>query len=139
MRFVSRSVVTGFVNALAILIFLAQMPELIGQSWQVWAMAAVGLGIIYLLPRLTGQIFFATAEAFHNAFDFREELNGVIIDVHAAHFWDITGINGLDRVVLKFRHHGRAVEIVGMNEASQTLVDRLAQHDKEGAALSAAH
>lgn len=85
--------------------------------------------------RVTGQIFFATAEAFYNAFDFREELKAVTIDVHAAHFWDITGINALDRVVLKFRHHGVAVEIVGMNEASQTLVDRLALHDKPGTAL----
>ena len=87
--------------------------------------------------RVTGQIFFATAEAFHNAFDFREELRAVVIDVHAAHFWDITGINALDRVVLKFRHHGVPVEIIGMNEASQTLVDRLALHDKPGAALPA--
>ena len=53
MRFVSRSVVTGFVNALAILIFLAQLPELIGQGWRVYAMVAAGLGIIYGLPRLT--------------------------------------------------------------------------------------
>ncbi len=53
MRFVSRSVITGFVNALAILIFLAQMPELIGRSWQVWAVCAAGLAIIYLLPRVT--------------------------------------------------------------------------------------
>jgi SulP family sulfate permease len=86
--------------------------------------------------RVTGQLFFATAEAFHNAFDFREEPKGVVIDVHAAHFWDITGINALDRVVLKFRHHGVPVEIIGMNEASQTLVERLAQHDKPGAALA---
>lgn len=42
MRFVSRSVVTGFVNALAILIFMAQLPELTNVGWQVYAMAAVG-------------------------------------------------------------------------------------------------
>ncbi|MGE0224660.1 MAG: SulP family inorganic anion transporter [Acetobacteraceae bacterium] len=90
--------------------------------------------------RVTGQIFFATAEAFHGAFDFREDLTGVVIDVHDAHFWDITGINALDRVVLKFRRHGVPVEIIGMNEASQTLVDRLSQHQKPSAALgSAAH
>ena len=52
MSFVSRSVVTGFVNALAILIFLAQLPELTNVSWQVYAMTAVGLGIIYLFPLL---------------------------------------------------------------------------------------
>ncbi|MDB5415743.1 MAG: SulP family inorganic anion transporter [Rubritepida sp.] len=88
--------------------------------------------------RVTGQIFFATAEAFHAAFDFREELRGVVIDVEAAHFWDITGINALDRVVLKFRHHGIPVEIEGMNAASRTLVDRHALHDKQGAPLPAA-
>ena len=52
MRFVSRSVVTGFVNALAILIFMAQLPELTGVTWPVYAMTAGGLAIIYLFPRL---------------------------------------------------------------------------------------
>jgi SulP family sulfate permease len=42
MRFVSRSVITGFVNALAILIFMAQLPELIGVTWHVYAMVAPG-------------------------------------------------------------------------------------------------
>lgn len=50
MRFVSRSVVTGFVNALAILIFMAQLPELINVTWHVYAITAAGLGIIYLFP-----------------------------------------------------------------------------------------
>lgn len=56
LRFVSRSVVTGFVNALAILIFLAQLPELNGATWQVYAMVAAGLTIIYGLPRFTNVI-----------------------------------------------------------------------------------
>jgi len=87
---------------------------------------------------VTGQIFFATAEAFHGAFDFREEdLKGVVIDLHAAHFWDITSINALDRVVLKFRHHDIPVEIIGMNQATATMVERLATHDKEGTSSGA--
>jgi SulP family sulfate permease len=86
--------------------------------------------------RVRGQIFFATAEAFHNAFDFRETLAAVVIDVEGAHFWDITAIGALDRVMLKFRHHSVAVEIVGLNAASRTLVDRLARHDKPGAELA---
>ncbi len=81
--------------------------------------------------RVTGEIFFATAEAFHNAFDFREELAAVVLDVHDAHFWDITGINAFDRVVAKFRHHSLPVEVIGMNEASQTLIDRLGENEKE--------
>lgn len=56
MRFVSKSVVTGFVNALAILIFLAQLPELTNVTWHVYALTAAGLGIIYLLPRITTAI-----------------------------------------------------------------------------------
>lgn len=88
--------------------------------------------------RVTGQIFFATAEAFHTAFDFREEdLKGVVIDLSAAHFWDLTSVNALDRVVLKFRHHGIPVEVVGMNEATRTLVDKVGTHDKAGAAVGA--
>jgi SulP family sulfate permease len=52
MSFVSRSVVTGFVNALAILIFMAQLPELTNVTWHVYAMTAAGLGVIYLFPLL---------------------------------------------------------------------------------------
>jgi SulP family sulfate permease len=80
---------------------------------------------------VTGEIFFGTAEAFHAAFDFREEgLRSVVVDMRGSHFWDITAINALDRVVLKFRHRGIPVELVGLNEASASLVDRLATHDK---------
>ena len=53
MQFVSRSVITGFVNALAILIFLAQVPELTGVTWVTYALVAAGLGVIYLFPLLT--------------------------------------------------------------------------------------
>ncbi|OGN41869.1 MAG: sodium-independent anion transporter [Caulobacterales bacterium RIFCSPHIGHO2_01_FULL_70_19] len=52
-KFVSRSVMTGFVNSLAILIFMAQLPELIGADWQTFALVAAGLAIIYGLPRIT--------------------------------------------------------------------------------------
>ncbi|MDY0326738.1 MAG: SulP family inorganic anion transporter [Arcobacteraceae bacterium] len=50
MSFVARAVVVGFVNALAILIFMAQLPELTNVTWHVYALTAVGLGIIYLFP-----------------------------------------------------------------------------------------
>lgn len=56
MQFVSRSVITGFVNALAILIFMAQLPQLTGVGWETYAMVAAGLAIIYLFPRLTKSV-----------------------------------------------------------------------------------
>ncbi|MEE6296783.1 SulP family inorganic anion transporter [Georgenia sp. MJ278] len=52
-RFIPRSVMIGFVNALAILIFTAQLPYLTGVGWPVYAMVAVGIAIMVLLPRLT--------------------------------------------------------------------------------------
>src|SRR3546814_371320 len=55
MQFVSRSVITGFVNALAILIFLAQVQQLTGVGWETYAMVAGGLSIIYLFPRLRSE------------------------------------------------------------------------------------
>ncbi|MGQ4666878.1 SulP family inorganic anion transporter [Metabacillus halosaccharovorans] len=53
MKFVPRSVMTGFVNALAILIFTAQLPHFVGESWPMFAMVAGALAIIYILPRFT--------------------------------------------------------------------------------------
>ncbi|WP_137127042.1 SulP family inorganic anion transporter [Roseomonas sp. HF4] len=82
---------------------------------------------------VTGQIFFASAEAFADAFDLREAIERVVIDISGAHIWDLTAVAALDRVVLKFRREGTEVEIIGMNAASATLVDRLALHDKPGA------
>jgi SulP family sulfate permease len=83
--------------------------------------------------RVRGQLFFVSANGFTDAFDFREALMKVRIDVSHAHFWDLTAINALDKVVLKYRREGASVEVVGLNEASKTIVDRLAIHDKPGA------
>ncbi len=83
--------------------------------------------------RVEGQLFFASVERFMAAFDFKEALEKVTVDVSKAHIWDISSVAALDMVVLKFRRDGAEVEIVGMNEASETIVDRLAIHDKPGA------
>jgi len=80
-----------------------------------------------------GQLFFVSASRFGDAFDFQEVLDKVVIDVTHAHVWDLSAVNALDRVVLKFRREGTEVEIRGMNEASKTLVLRVAEHDKPGA------
>lgn len=80
-----------------------------------------------------GQVFFASADQFANVFDYKEVLDKVRIDLGRAHFWDITAISALDKVVLKFRREGTSVEVVGLNEASATMVDKFAVHDKDGA------
>ncbi|MEZ5653142.1 MAG: SulP family inorganic anion transporter [Burkholderiaceae bacterium] len=77
-----------------------------------------------------GQVFFASAERFTNAFDYQEVIEKVRIDVSRAHFWDITAVSALDKVILKFRREGTDVEVIGLNEASATMVDKFAVHDK---------
>ncbi|MFW7377223.1 MAG: SulP family inorganic anion transporter [Oligoflexus sp.] len=77
-----------------------------------------------------GEVFFASAEKFMNSFDFKEGLSQVIIDVTSSHFWDITAVAALDKVVIKFRREGADVKILGMNQASETIVDRFGVHDK---------
>ncbi|MFW6352930.1 MAG: STAS domain-containing protein, partial [Verrucomicrobiota bacterium] len=79
------------------------------------------------------QLFCVSASTFGEAFDFREVLQQVRIDVSQAHFWDLSAIHALDRVVLKFRREGTEVELFGLNEASKTLVLQIAKHDKPGA------
>lgn len=79
---------------------------------------------------VTGQVFFASAERFINSFDYSETVPSVLIDMSHSHFWDMTAVSALDKVVLKFRKAGKVVEIMGLNEASATLMDRFAVHDK---------
>ncbi|MDH2295841.1 SulP family inorganic anion transporter [Cobetia sp. 1AS1] len=83
--------------------------------------------------RVVGQVFFASSEQFQAGFDLKETVERVVIDVSRAHFWDITAIGALDTVVVKFRREGTEVEMRGLNEASATLVDRFAVHDKPDA------
>ncbi len=78
--------------------------------------------------RVVGQVFFTSAEQFVAAFDFKEVVERVRIDLSRAHFWDITAISALDKVILTFRRDGTEVEVIGLNEASATLVDRFAEH-----------
>ena len=80
-----------------------------------------------------GQVFFSSSEKFVGSFDFKEAVERVVIDLSKAHFWDITAVGALDKVVIKFRREGAIVETIGLNEASATIVDRFAEHDKPDA------
>ena len=83
--------------------------------------------------RIIGQVFFASADRFIGSFDFKEVIEKVHIDVSRAHFWDITAVSALDKVVVKFRREGAEVEVIGLNEASATMVYNFAVHDKPDA------
>lgn len=80
--------------------------------------------------RVVGQVFFASSDQLLKSFDFKEVLERVTIDLSNAHFWDITSVSSLDRVVIKFRREGTEVNLIGMNEATATIVDKFGIHDK---------
>lgn len=82
---------------------------------------------------VVGQVFFSSADKFVAAFDFKEAVSKVTIDLSRAHFWDITAVAALDKVVIKLRREGTEVDVLGLNEASATIVDRFGVHDKEDA------
>lgn len=82
---------------------------------------------------IEGQLFFASAEDFLAAFDFSEPITAINIDVSKAHIWDLSGVNAIDIAVLKFRKAGVAVEVIGLNDASATIMDKLAMHDQPNA------
>ena len=79
---------------------------------------------------VVGQVFFSSSEKLLQSFDFREAVDNVVIDLSRAHFWDITAVGALDKAVIKFRREGADVNVIGLNEASATIVDRFGVHDK---------
>ncbi len=86
-----------------------------------------------------GQIFFASAGTFVDAIDFLEDIDRIVLDLRNAHFWDISAVGALDRVVLKARRHGLEIDVVGLNAASASMVERFAVHDKDEAAVASSH
>nr|WP_229723376.1 SulP family inorganic anion transporter [Deinococcus aerolatus] len=82
--------------------------------------------------RVEGQLFFVSTHDFAQQFDYRHVSPQVTIDLSAAHVWDGSAVAALDKVILKFRAQGVPVQVVGLNEASAHLLDRLATHDRPG-------
>lgn len=89
--------------------------------------------------KVRGQVFFASAVQFANSFDYVHAGKKVVIDLDDAHFWDTSAVAALDRVVLKLRRHGAEVEVVGLNHASESLVERLNTHRGGGELTTPSH
>jgi SulP family sulfate permease len=79
-----------------------------------------------------GQVFFSSADKLSAGIDVAEQVHKVTIDLSHAHFWDITAVAALDKIVIKLRKAGAVVTINGMNLASETIIDRFGVHDKPG-------
>ena len=88
--------------------------------------------------RVTGQIFFASVDRFTRAFPTDAQAARIVIDMTAAHVWDISGVAALDTIVGRLRREGRDVAVIGYNPASADLIDRFARHDKTGVEMGLA-
>lgn len=88
---------------------------------------------------VTGQVFFASADLFAAAFEFHGQPKRVEIDLSAAHLWDLTAVAAVDKVVFRYRRQGAQVDVIGMNEAAATLVERVGRHDKTHLPAGAGH
>ncbi|WP_438031315.1 SulP family inorganic anion transporter [Sorangium sp. So ce233] len=86
-----------------------------------------------------GELFFVSVEQFVAAFDYRDTVREIEIDLTHAHVWDASAVAAVDRVVLKLRSQGAHVHLSGLNEASTALLGRLAIHDRPGAVLASEH
>lgn len=83
-----------------------------------------------------GQLFFVSTDDFLRAFDWQEPVEYIVIDLTHAHLWDSSSVGAVDKVVLNDRRLGRRIDVIGLNEASATILERLALHNKEGSIRS---
>ncbi len=83
-----------------------------------------------------GQLFFVSTDDFLTAFDWQEPVSRIVIDLTHSHLWDSSSVGAIDKVMLKGRRLGKDMEVVGLNEASATILERLALHNKQGSIQS---
>lgn len=82
---------------------------------------------------VNGDLFFVTVTGFLAHFDFMEDVDRVVIDLTTAHIWDASAVGAIDKAVIRFRKRGVEAEVIGLNKASATLLDRVGTHHKPGA------
>jgi sulfate permease, SulP family len=80
-----------------------------------------------------GQLFFASVTDFLSNFDFKEEVETVVIDLSNSHVWDDSAVGAIEKVLTKYNENNIAVQITGLNKESSTLVDKLATTSKSSA------
>ena len=88
---------------------------------------------------MTGNLFFASADVFAAAFEHHGHPTPVEIDMTQAHLWDLTGVAAVDKVVFRYRRQGAEVEVIGMNAAGRTLIDKVGRYDKAHLPTATAH
>ncbi|MCD1286456.1 sodium-independent anion transporter [Brevibacterium sp. CCUG 69071] len=79
-----------------------------------------------------GELFFASSNDLYTMFDYAEDPDHIVIDMHQSHLWDASTIAALDSVTDKYEHYGKHVDIIGLNNASRRMRVRLGGLAKNG-------
>ncbi|GGG11512.1 putative sulfate transporter YbaR [Paenibacillus abyssi] len=112
----SMGVIAGVV--LSALIFAWRIAKI-----RVASSAAAGGTVTY---KIAGQLFFGTTTSFVNGFQFQQEdVKHIVIDFTQSHVWDQSAVTAIAKVILRFEKYGRNVDIVGLNEESRVLIERI--------------
>lgn len=127
----SKGVVLGVV--LSAIFFMRKVGKTVG----VEEIETLEDGVLRYL--VTGNLFFASADIFAAAFEHHGHPARVEIDMTDAHLWDLTGVAAVDKVVFRYRRQGAEVQVIGMNEAGRTLIDKVGKHDKNHLPTAVAH
>ncbi|MFE0505204.1 SulP family inorganic anion transporter [Peribacillus butanolivorans] len=82
-----------------------------------------------IIYRITGQLFFASVQDFVSKFDVNEKADSITIDFSHSKIWDASAVGAVDKVVLKYRLHGKSVQVLGLDHESSQLLEKLATYD----------
>ncbi|KUM38185.1 SulP family inorganic anion transporter [Arthrobacter sp. EPSL27] len=83
-------------------------------------------GVPVATYKVDGELFFASSNDLYTQFDYALDPERVVIDMHGSHLWDASTIASLDAITEKYRHHGKDATIIGLNDASVLMRERLA-------------
>ncbi|CQR46520.1 Bicarbonate transporter BicA [Paraliobacillus sp. PM-2] len=86
--------------------------------------------------KISGQLFFASVTELVEQFDFKESVEYIELDLSQTHLWDDSAVGAIDKIVLKYKENGQKVNIVGLNQESNALVERRAIFDKVNAKVA---
>ncbi|MEK4534803.1 SulP family inorganic anion transporter [Peribacillus sp. FSL K6-1552] len=84
-----------------------------------------------IIYRITGQLFFASVQDFVSKFDVNEKADSITIDFSHSKIWDASAVGAVDKVVLKYRLHGKSVQVLGLDHESSQLLEKLATYDSK--------
>ncbi|MDN5635667.1 MAG: SulP family inorganic anion transporter [Brevibacterium sp.] len=124
-------IATVWTNNLAIGVILGVLVAMVAFANRVAHFVSVNREIVdsdgHSSARYTvdGELFFGSSNDLYTMFDYAEDPEHIVIDMHQSHLWDASTVAALDSVTDKYEHYGKNVEIVGLNDASRRMRARL--------------